>query len=159
LLIPSNRLDEEPNLIDRLQRGEHIEHYETVRRRKDGQEVDISLTISPIKDEKGKMIGVSKISRDISERQRAKAERENLIRELETLTGDLTNALATVKTLTGLLPICASCKQIRTDEGHWKNIEMYIQEHSEASFTHSICPACMQKLYPEHTHGQTNPGL
>ena len=140
MLIPPDRLDEEPPIIDRLRRGERIEHFETVRRRKDGEEVDVSLTISSIKDETGKIIGISKIARDITERQHAKEERERLIL-------DLTAALAQVKTMKGLLPICASCKKIRTDEGYWKNIEAYIEEHSEASFTHGICQDCAQKLY------------
>jgi PAS domain S-box-containing protein len=140
MLIPPDRLGEEPKIIERLRRGEYIEHFETVRRRKDGQEVDISLTISLIKDQTGKIIGVSKIARDITERQRAKAEQEQLLNVLK-------DALARVKTLYGLLPICASCKKIRSDEGYWKNIETYIEEHSDASFTHGICPDCVQKLY------------
>ena len=140
VLIPPDRLDEEPKIIERLRRGERIEHFETVRRRKDGQEVDVSLTISPIQDAAGKIIGISKIVRDISERERAKE-------ELERLVLDLTDALAQVKTLRGLLPICASCKKIRDDENFWHNIETYIGKHTESSFTHGICPSCAQKLY------------
>jgi hypothetical protein len=52
-----------------------------------------------------------------------------------------------VKALSGLLPICASCKKIRDDKGYWKKIEEYIQNHSEAKFSHGICPECMNKLY------------
>jgi hypothetical protein len=65
------------------------------------------------------------------------------------LNRDLSAALATVKKLSGLLPICASCKRIRNDQGYWEQIEAYIREHSEAEFTHGICPACVEKLYPE----------
>lgn len=65
------------------------------------------------------------------------------------LNRDLSAALATVKKLSGFLPICASCKNIRNDHGYWERIEAYIREHSEAEFTHSICPACMERLYPE----------
>lgn len=61
----------------------------------------------------------------------------------------LKDALAEVKILSGLLPICASCKKIRDDKGYWNQIEGYIREHSEAEFTHSICPECAKKLYPE----------
>ncbi len=61
----------------------------------------------------------------------------------------LKEALAAVKTLKGMLPICASCKKIRNDEGYWEQIESYIHEHSDADFTHSICPECMEKLYPD----------
>jgi ligand-binding sensor domain-containing protein len=59
-------------------------------------------------------------------------------------------ALAEVKVLSGLLPVCASCKKIRDDKGYWSQIEVYISEHSEADFSHGICPDCMKKLYPEY---------
>lgn len=62
---------------------------------------------------------------------------------------ELAAALSQVKALKGLLPICAACKKIRKDDGYWQQIESYIAEHSEADFTHSICPACAKKLYPE----------
>ena len=62
---------------------------------------------------------------------------------------DLEEALSKVKTLSGLLPICACCKNIRDDKGYWNQIEGYITEHSEAEFSHGICPPCMRKLYPE----------
>jgi len=61
----------------------------------------------------------------------------------------LQESLAEIKTLSGLLPICASCKNIRDDKGYWNQIESYIREHSEAEFSHSICPECAKKLYPE----------
>ena len=54
-----------------------------------------------------------------------------------------------IKKLSGLLPICASCKKIRNDRGYWQQVEQYLGEHSDAEFTHSICPECMKKLYPE----------
>jgi PAS domain S-box-containing protein len=74
LLIPPDRLDEEPNILARLKRGERVEHFETVRRRKDGALLDISLTISPVRDAHGTIIGASKIARDTSERKRIQAE-------------------------------------------------------------------------------------
>lgn len=61
----------------------------------------------------------------------------------------LTEALANVQTLSGLLPICASCKKIRDDKGYWNQIESYIMEHSGALFSHGICPECMKKLRPD----------
>jgi PAS domain S-box-containing protein len=79
---------------------------------------------------------------DVTARHQAETERERLIQELQT-------ALTRVKALSGLLPICASCKKIRDDQGYWKQVETYIRSHSEATFTHSICPECRQKLYPE----------
>ena len=140
MLIPPDRLGEEPKIIARLQRGERIEHFDTVRRRKDGRGVDVSLTISPIKDETGKIIGISKVARDITERKREEAEREQLV-------SDLKDALAKVKTLYGLLPVCAWCKKFRSDEGDWQSLERYIAEHTEALITHGICPDCQEKVY------------
>jgi len=61
----------------------------------------------------------------------------------------LQEAVDDVKTLKGLLPICASCKKIRDDKGYWNKIENYIKDRSDADFTHSICPDCKRKLYPE----------
>lgn len=63
---------------------------------------------------------------------------------------ELENSLKEIKTLQGFLPICASCKKIRDDKGYWNQIEAYISDHSEAKFTHAICPDCFKKLYPEH---------
>ena len=90
------------------------------------------------------MIGGVGIIRDITERKRAEDERENLIQELQ-------NALSDVKKLSGLLPICASCKKVREDSGYWTRIEEYIRDHSEADFSHSICPECMKRRYPGFT--------
>ena len=70
-------------------------------------------------------------------------------RERENLILDLTEALSEVKKLSGMLPICASCKKIRDDKGYWNRIESYIGDHSEAEFSHGICPDCSKKLYPE----------
>jgi PAS domain S-box-containing protein len=82
ILIPADRQDEEPMILQRIRRGERIDHYETVRQRKDGSLVDISLTVSPIRDLEGKVIGASKIARDITERKRAHERQELLLREM-----------------------------------------------------------------------------
>ncbi|HEY2424304.1 MAG TPA: PAS domain S-box protein [Pseudolabrys sp.] len=94
IVIPPDRLNEEPEILDRIRRGERIEHYETVRRRKDGSLIDISLTVSPILDANGKVIGASKIARDISERKRSEAHLSLLAREAE---HRARNVLATVQ--------------------------------------------------------------
>ena len=75
---------------------------------------------------------------DITKRKRAEDEREKLIGELQT-------ALSKIKTLTGLLPICASCKKIRDDSGYWRQLEQYISDHTNAMFTHGMCPECCEK--------------
>lgn len=77
------------------------------------------------------------------ERKQAEDDRERLI-------GELRAALAQVKTLSGLLPMCASCKKVRDDAGYWNQIEAYIESHSEAEFSHGICPDCLTKLYPTY---------
>ncbi len=82
------------------------------------------------------------VATDITHRKTAEEEREGLIAQLE-------EALGKIKTLSGFLPICASCKMIRDDKGYWNQIESYIGEHSDAEFSHSICPDCAKKLYPD----------
>lgn len=82
IVIPDDRLDEEPAILVRIRAGERVDHFETVRRHKDGSLIDISLTISPIRDGNGKVIGASKIARNISERKRAAEHQELLLREM-----------------------------------------------------------------------------
>lgn len=82
ILIPPDRHNEEPMILERIRRGERIEHYETVRQRKDGALVDISLTVSPIRNGDGNIVGASKIARDITENKRAQERQELLLREM-----------------------------------------------------------------------------
>ena len=83
ILIPAERHDEEPSILGRIRRGERIDHYETIRQRKDGSTVDISLTVSPVKDQEGRIVGASKIARDISERRLADQQQRLLLREMD----------------------------------------------------------------------------
>ncbi len=110
--------------------------------RKDGSTVWMELLCTAIRDNSGRIIGVHGVSRDITERRKAALERGNLVRELQ-------QALAEVKTLSGMLPICAGCKKIRDDTGYWNQIESYITKHSDAVFTHSLCPECVKRFYPD----------
>ncbi len=77
---------------------------------------------------------------------------ESLVRErtsvLEKTNAELTEALANVQTLSGLIPICAGCKKVRDDRGFWDQVESYVAKHSDAKFTHGICPECSRKYYP-----------
>ncbi len=100
------------------------------------------LRIAAVRDAQGELAGRMLHLRDITRRRQAEQEKERLIRELQ-------QALADVKTLHGLLPICASCKKIRNDQGYWQNLEGYISEHSEAEFSHGLCPDCLRRLYPD----------
>ncbi len=265
MLAPSDRSHEVSEILERIRRGERVNHYETTRITKDGSEIHVSLTVSPIKDSLGTIIGASTIARNITEQkhmQQALRESEewlrsifensldgilltapdgsvfkanqaacwildrseeeiyragrsgltvssdprlatlleerqklgrvkgelNLVRkdgtvfpveissaiftdskgeqktsmvfrditkrkhieqERNRLIAELEESLSRVKMLSGLLPICASCKKIRDDQGYWRQVEEYIREHSEAEFSHSICPNCARRLYPE----------
>ena len=82
IIIPVDRMDEEPTILEKIHRGERIEHFETVRQRKDGSFVDISLTISPIRNSRGKIVGASKIARDITELKKARDQQRLLLREM-----------------------------------------------------------------------------
>jgi PAS domain S-box-containing protein len=82
MLMSADQLDEEAGILERIRRGERIEHYETVRRRKDGSLIDISLSVSPVKTPEGTVVGASKIARDISERRRAQEQQNLLLREM-----------------------------------------------------------------------------
>lgn len=90
----------------------------------------------------GKTAGVIGVARDVTGRVQLEREREKLI-------VDLQEALDNIRTLKEMLPICASCKKIRDDQGYWNQIESYIRDHTGTEFTHSICPECAHQLYPE----------
>jgi PAS domain S-box-containing protein len=99
-------------------------------------------TAKPILRDDGTVETVICSSKNITKRKLAedalKAERDRLL-----------SAMNDIKTLSGLLPICASCKKIRDDQGYWNQLERYIQKHSDAKFSHGLCPECVSKLYPQ----------
>ena len=137
LLYPDGRRDELIGIMEQIRHGEHVGCYDTVRRHKNGQGVPVSVTVSPIKNVAGAIIGASVIAQDITERIRNDEERDKLIKEL-------TESLARVNALTELLPICSSCKRIRDDRGYWQQVETYLAGHYDALFMHSLCPDCAQ---------------
>jgi PAS domain S-box-containing protein len=141
-IIPADRREELEGILNEISNGLSISRFQTRRLRKDGKVIDVSVTASPIKDARHKVIGASAISRDITEQILAEMERERLIKELQ-------DALAEVKTLRGILPICMTCKKIRDDEGTWRQLEAYISEHTDANFSHGMCEPCAQNIYPE----------
>ncbi|MCI5135910.1 MAG: PAS domain S-box protein [Candidatus Electrothrix sp. AW2] len=92
--------------------------------------------------EKGKPLRVVGTHTDIHDRKEIELENKRLMQELR-------KALSSVKVLSGLLPICACCKKIRNDHGYWEQVEVYIGAHSDADFSHGICPECAKRLYPD----------
>lgn len=124
-----------------LLQGE-LRNFEISRRYADGNIRSYSLASSTMRDQYGERLAIVCVIRDITERKKAETEREQLISRLQV-------ALANVRQLSGMLPICAACKKIRDDKGYWQQIEFYIRTHSEAEFTHSLCPDCAEKTYAE----------
>lgn len=122
--------------------GQPFRNIENISRHKDGSLVTLETSGVPIFDAAGAVIGYRGIDRDISDRKLVE-------KRLQEESSMLKQALTKVKRLSGMLPICASCKMIRDDKGYWSKIEAYIESHSEAEFSHGICPQCARKLYPE----------
>jgi PAS domain S-box-containing protein len=108
----------------------------------DGSIRSFSLNSSIMRDPYGEQLAIVCVVTDITARKKAEKERERLI-------GQLQEALANVRQLSGMLPICAACKKIRDDQGYWQQIESYLKTHSDAEFTHSMCPDCVEKTRAE----------
>lgn len=113
--------------------------------RRDGTAFPVAVISAPLMEE-GKIIATVTAFRNISEIKHAEQEREKLITQLQ-------KALAEIKTLHGILPICSSCKKIRDDKGSWTQMEAYISEHTDAEFSHGLCAECAKKLYPKYYKG------
>lgn len=111
--------------------------------RKDGALRWVSDNIILCRNDSGTLLSYDGVVKDITERKLAEEEKEKLIIDLQA-------AISEVGKLSGLLPICASCKKIKDDHGYWTQVEAYISEHSEAVFSHGICPECAKKLYPQY---------
>ena len=109
----------------------------------DNQVTWLSTWLVPMKDERGDVSAVMGVSRDISNQKWLEEDKEKLRHRLQ-------EALTEVKALSGLLPICSVCKKIRDDRGYWQQVEIYIQQNTNATFTHGVCPECFPKLYPEY---------
>jgi PAS domain S-box-containing protein len=112
------------------------DHFVTVHRRKDGSTYEVEISTN------GAFYGGKKyvfcVCRDITEKVRAEREREALIAKLQ-------EALAELKTLRGIIPVCSFCKKVRDDQGYWEQVEVYIRKHSEADVSHGICPDCLRQ--------------
>ena len=116
------------------------DHFETHHRRKDGTLCEVEISTNGAVYRGQKLIFC--VCRDITKRKRAEKEREKLIKDLQ-------EALAEIKTLRGILPLCSYCKKIRDDKGFWEQVDVYIHKHSQADISHSICPECMKEHFPD----------
>lgn len=135
--------------LARAVRGESVDGAEVLVRSPSLPE-RIHLSVGrPLKDASGRICGGVVVFHDVTDERNAAAEREQLIAEL-------TQALSEVKTLSGMLPICSSCKKIRDDKGYWNQIDSYLHDHSGAKFSHGICPECAKVLYPEYASDVPN---
>ena len=128
-----------PERIKRLLAGDLVKE-EATHYTKNGEIVYIEIIARLVELDGHKYILA--YDRDITRRKLIEQERETLINELQ-------DALENIKTLRGLIPICAWCKKIRDDKGYWEKVEDYIQQHAHVSFTHGICPECLEKEDPE----------
>ncbi len=129
------------HMVDTLDQGGKLNGLEVLVKKKSGEIITglFSADVIIINNVKCILTSIN----DISGRKRDEAERERLVVERQ-------KALWEVKALSGMLPICASCKKIRDDKGYWNQIENYIGTHTAATFSHGICPDCIGKLYPDH---------
>jgi hypothetical protein len=107
-----------------------------------GETYYFDLLVEPLRDIRGTLLGLTCAATDITGPKKSLLERENLIAKLQ-------DALEKVKLLSGLLSMCASCKRITNERGDWEPLESYLQSHSQAKFSHGLCPDCLRKLYPE----------
>ncbi len=130
-----------PSMMSRIAAGETMK-TELMHRRKNGTVFPLEVTAVLMEVEGHKYI--LGFDRDITKRRAAEEENAVLISQLR-------SALEGLKRLRGLLPICAWCKKVRDDQGYWKQVEKYIEDHSEASFTHGICPECLDKVKEEES--------
>jgi len=102
----------------------------------------VMFDAAPIYNHSGELVAAIETLHDITQRKQIEEERERLNVELK-------EAIEKIKTLTGLIPICAGCKKIRDDKGYWNQLEQYVEEHSDAVFSHGLCPECFQKYFSD----------
>ena len=140
VFVPDEDWPETRKMIDKVLAGESFFGFETRRHTKEGNIIPVSISGAIYRDQNGNPAGSIINLRDITDLKMAE---EALLRERD----KLKEALAKIKTLSGMLPICVSCKNIRDDKGYWNQIESYIREHSEAEFSHSMCPECKKRIY------------
>lgn len=141
-LVPQAHERQVAELLQGVLAGRQVKGAETPMSGRDGGQPTLLWNSLSLQEPDGEVLGVVISGQDISGRIQAEQEREALIKELS-------QALAEIKTLGGLLPICSNCKKIRNDQGYWQKLEHYISSHSDATFSHGLCPDCVRALYPD----------
>ena len=131
------------NEVSKIIRNTPGDTSEFVALSKEGRSFHVEVSCSNVTNREDIIMGKMASFVDISQRKKGEKEKEELI-------GRLQEAFAKIKSLRGLLPICASCKKIRDDKGYWHQLELYVTENSEATFSHSLCPECAKNLYPDY---------
>ncbi len=127
---------------DEREKGK-IEQFERRYKTKDGRELWAIVSASPMVDGKGSIIGAFSTITDITERKKVETALQEKNLELQ-------QAMNQIKTLRGIVPICMNCKKIRDDKGYWNQVEVYVRNHTEAEFSHGVCPDCIVKVFPEY---------
>ena len=145
---PANEVHKVLKSLKEVLSGKVIKNFEITQMDRKGNTLQIEINVTPVR-KGGKIIAVQEVMRDITERKLVEREREKLIEELS-------QALKKIKTLRGLIPICSHCKKVRDDQGFWNQVESFIAEHSEAEFSHSICPECAKTHYPDYYNKKHN---
>lgn len=151
LLTPSSFKSLTQKILDALKQMDSGQSdsilVEAEVRKKNGGTVWLESRLSFYEEKSKKM--VLGISRDVTRRHQAEVEQVRLLEELRETLAEKEKLLKENKVLRGLLPICANCNKIRDEHGRWHVLEDFIEAHSEAKFTHTICPPCTEKLYPD----------
>jgi len=142
VLSPEEQDDFQRRQMER--RDGSSDQFERKFRTREGEDVWTIISASPIHDADGRYLGSFGSITNISERK--KVETALHLKNIE-----LQQALAQIKTLHGILPICMHCKKIRDDKGYWSQVEVYVRDHTNAEFSHSLCPECMAVYYPEYS--------
>jgi PAS domain S-box-containing protein len=132
---------ERKHFVEQIEIEGEVKGWESAWTRRDGSVVYVRESARVIRDSNGNTLYYDGTVEDITERKRVEGERELLVTKLK-------DALDNVKTLSGLVPICAHCKKIRDDKGYWNQLERYLVEHTDASLTHGICPECARLYFP-----------
>jgi len=148
ILTPESYAKQKERMLKSLESGQAIpEMMELEVVHKDGRTLPMEINANFILDEHGHPFEILGVARDISKQKKMREEREKLINELQ-------EAVKEIKHLRGILPLCSICKSIRDDKGYWEQVDVYIQKHSQADISHSICPECSKELYPNFDMGE-----